>query len=113
MDSHVWTITQPLSPSDTYFTSARGLKTWSSRTVLAAIAALFIMTTATWAIDIRILLNELRIYIPSLFLPDDGTGSSVRYPGALNGPYYAAENTMQDIIVSPTTTWSEQTLNKN
>ena len=57
------------------------------------------LTLVTWAIDLQLLLNDLRIIIPSsLLMSEDDTAH--RSAHAVNAPYFTVQNALQDVIVS-------------
>ena len=79
---------------------ARGLKACFSRVLLTALVVIFTMTLATWAIHIRLLLNDLKTYIPLLFLPDINTNVAAQLLATINGPCFIIQVILKDIIVS-------------
>ncbi|KAI0309107.1 hypothetical protein OF83DRAFT_1180007 [Amylostereum chailletii] len=45
---------------------SRGLRPWPNRIMLSTTLVMYIITAANWAIDVRLLLNELKVYLPLL-----------------------------------------------
>ena len=80
--------------------SAKGLKTGFSRVLLVALSSMFIMTSASWALGLRALLNDMRIYIPSLLSPGFNPDAALESLSKLNNDSGIVLNALQDAVVS-------------
>ena len=57
------------------------------------------LTLVTWAIDLQLLLNDLRIISAASRLLSEGE-TARRSAHAVNAPYFTVQNALQDVIVS-------------
>ena len=65
--------------------------------MLAVTLAMYMITAANWAVDIRLLLNELQTYLPRLVT--SGIEADVTALVKLNIKLVFAGNTIQDVVV--------------
>ncbi|KAI0319513.1 hypothetical protein OF83DRAFT_1109826 [Amylostereum chailletii] len=66
---------------------SKGLRNWPNRLMLAATIVMYLSSAVQWALDVKVLWNELNIFLPELLSPDTlaSKGGAVSALNALDG----------------------------